>query len=100
MLMPGVNPVALARFNPMVPLPAPVLTVTVYVVPEPLRVLIPDPLTPVVVSEKLLAVNPVTDDAKVTVYCTEDALVGLDVTRLIEFMAIGAAIVVKFDTAP
>ena len=67
-LIAGDKPVELARFNLIVPSPEPVFTVTTNeFVPEPTDVMLA-PLTPVVVNEKLLVVNPVTVAPKVTVY--------------------------------
>ena len=52
--MPGDNPVALLKFKPSVPLPAPVFTVTVYDEPDPLTVVTLAPATlPVVANAKL-----------------------------------------------
>ena len=83
--IPGVIPVALARFSLMVPSPVPVVTGMVQVVPDPVTVPMLAPVTPpVTVKIKLEAVTPVTDEPNVAVKFTVVALVGLDDARLIE----------------
>ncbi len=72
-------------FNPSVPVPVPVLAETVHVVPLPVTEVIAGvPPSPVLTSEKLLAVTPVTLAPKVTVQETLAALVGLVPARMIE----------------
>ena len=67
------------------PLPLPVLAVTVYVVPLPVTELTagvpPNPLT---ANAKSAEPTPVTDSLKVTVQLTLVAFVGLPTARLIE----------------
>ena len=73
----------------MVPSPEPVLTVMVHEVPEPDTLLTLAPLTPpVVLNEKSLADKPVTEAAKVAVYCTEAALVSVLLTAVNELMVV------------
>ena len=74
------------------PSPEPVFIVTVQLVPEPLTVLTLAPLTlPVVVNEKSLVDNPLTDAANVAVYCTDAAFVDVLVTALSELIVVFAA---------
>ena len=91
--MPGVMPVALSRFNPMVLSPVPVFTVIVRVfVLRPVIVPTLAPLiVPAVVNEKLLADIAVTGAPKVAVYCTVAAFVGLEETAVMEFMVVEGA---------
>ena len=69
---------ALERSRRIVPSPVPVLTVTVYVVPEPARPVIEAPLTPVWVRLKLVASTPVTASLNVTVKSAVAAFVGVE----------------------
>ena len=55
---------------------------------------------PMVVNEKLLVVNPVTEAPKVTVYCTVEALVRLDDTSVMELIVVGAGVTVKVAEGP
>ena len=100
-LMPGDKPVALARFNPIVPSPVPVFTVMVYVVPDPETEATLAPLTlPVVVKEKLLVLSPVNEAPNVAVYCIVDAFVRLEDTSVIELIVVGAGATVKVAEGP
>jgi hypothetical protein len=72
----------------MVPSPLPVLTVIVQLVPEPLTLLTDAPLTPLLFKEKSLVDKPVTEAAKVAVYCTEDAFVVVLLTAVNELMVV------------
>jgi hypothetical protein len=82
----------------MVPSPVPVLTVIVQLVPEPLTLLTDAPLTPLLFKEKSPIVKPVTEAAKVAVYCTEDALVVVLLTAVNELMVVLGVLSVP-DTA-
>ena len=91
------KPVALARFNWIVPSPVPVVTGTVQVmlslvVGVPMFALV-TPLTPVVVTLKLLAVTPVTAEPNTAEKLTLAAFVGVPATRLIEFIVVGVIVV-------
>ncbi|MBV6465971.1 MAG: hypothetical protein PGMFKBFP_01268 [Anaerolineales bacterium] len=68
----------------MVPLPVPVLTVTVYAAPEPLTLVMDAPVTPLVVNSKSPASTPVTASEKVTVKSTLAALVGFVLARVMD----------------
>ena len=61
----------------IVPLPEPVLTETIYEVPEPVTVVMDAPVTPVVTRLKSLASTPVTDLEKYTSNFMLEELVGL-----------------------
>jgi len=75
-----------------------VFTVTAHEVPEPLTPVTLAPLTPVVFKVKSLADRPLTDAAKVAVYCTEAALVVVLDTAVSELMVVLGALSVP-DTA-
>ncbi|OIQ66091.1 hypothetical protein GALL_523440 [mine drainage metagenome] len=86
----GVTPVLLTIFNPSVPLPLPVLAVTVQVVPLPVTpVMAGVPLNPPLTSAKLLLATPLTLALKVTVQDTLAALVGLVLAVLIDWTVTG-----------
>src|SRR6266566_2089234 len=72
------------RFSPIVPLPLPVLTVTVRLAPVPLTPVIDGPETPVVASAKSDAPTPNTFWLKVTVKSTLPAFVGVAPARTID----------------
>jgi hypothetical protein len=75
----------LTIFNPSVPLPVPVLAVTVRVAPLPVTEVIAGvPPSPEFTSLKLLLLIPVTLALNVTVQETLDALVGLAPATLID----------------
>src|SRR5215218_2702723 len=74
-----------------VPLPAPVATVTVQVVPEPTVAVMLGPVSPVLARTKSVLSTPVTLSLKVTVHCTLVAFVGDAPTRLID-TTVGAAL--------
>src|ERR1044072_270628 len=82
----GVIPVIFTMSRRRVPLPVPVLTVTVrvFVLSAPVTdvILAPVILPAVTVTAKLEAVTPVAGPLKVTMNCTELALVGVVVKRL------------------
>ena len=65
------------------PLPEPVLTVTMYVAPDPPTAVMEVPVTPVVVRAKSATSTLLTDSEKVTVKSTLVALVGLVSARTI-----------------
>jgi hypothetical protein len=72
-------------FSPSVPLPVPVLAVTVQVVPPPLTPVIAGvPPSPTLTGTKLPLLTPVTLVLNITVQETLAALVGLAAARLIE----------------
>src|ERR1043165_7942573 len=68
-------PVALVMLRPRVPLPEPVLTVTVQVVPLPVTLAILAPVMPLAARAKLAAVSPVTGLLKTTLKLMLDLLV-------------------------
>src|SRR5262245_44793053 len=73
------------RFRPSVPLPVPVLAVTVYWLPLPLTAVIVAPVTaPVVARAKSEVSTPVTLSLNTTVHDTLVAFVGVAPTRLID----------------
>ena len=72
-----VMPVPLTTSRCSVPVPRPVLTVTVHVVPEPLTPATDAAVMPLVATAKLPAVTPVTASLNVSVYVTVSAIVGL-----------------------
>ena len=73
-------------------MPAPVLAVTVQVVPEPLtRVIAGEPVRPLEMRLKLPATTPVTASLNVTVHWTDARVVGVVLTRLIE-TTVGAVV--------
>ena len=85
-------PVVLDRFRPSVPSPATVVTVTVRVVPGPAETALTDPLAvPVAARLKLPVAPPETDSLNVTSHCSEVALVGVPVTRLMD-TTVGAVV--------
>ena len=73
-----------ARLRPSVPLPVPLLALTVYVVPLPVTPVIDVPVTPLATSAKSPASTPVTASEKVTVQLTEAAAVDAGPMRLME----------------
>ena len=75
----------------MVPLPEPVLTLTVYVAPDPVMLVMDAPVTPVVVKLKSVISTPVTDSEKVTVKTTLVAPIVLGLARMME-MTVGALV--------
>src|SRR5690349_9377852 len=88
------------RFRPSVPLPEPVLAVTVYVAPEPLRpVIAGEPPRPPLASMKSLASTPETLSLNVTFQFTLEALVGLGFARAIETTVGTVASIVRCRTA-
>ena len=66
------------------PFPVPVLTVTVYVAPEPITVATEAPFRVPIVIVKSVAFTPVTASEKVTVKSTLAALLGLELARTME----------------
>ncbi|MBV6465970.1 MAG: hypothetical protein PGMFKBFP_01267 [Anaerolineales bacterium] len=81
----------------MVPSPVPVLTVTVYVAPEPLTLAMDAPVTPLVVKSKSPTSTPVTASEKVTVKFTLAALVGLASARKME-VTVGAVLSIVYSS--
>ena len=74
-----------SRSRRIVPLPEPVLTVTIQAVPEPLTEVTEAPVTPLaMVVEKLPLATPVTASEKVTAKVAVDDPVGLEVPSAIE----------------
>ena len=93
-------PVVLDRFRPSVPSPATVVTVTVRVVPGPAETALTDPLAvPVAARLKLPVAPPETDSLNVTSHCSEVALVGVPVTRLMD-TTVGAVVSMVNVLAP
>ena len=88
LLTDGVTPAELFISNCRVPLPLPVFTVIVQEVPEPLTAEIAAPLTPLVFKVKSAVDKPLTDAAKVAVYCTEVAFVVVLLTAVNELMVV------------
>jgi len=96
--MPFDIPIAFARFSCMVPSPVPVLTGTVQVILS-LVVGVPmlafdTPLTPIVVTLKLLADTPVTAEPKTAVKLTEAEFVVAELTLAIELIVVDGAVTV------
>jgi hypothetical protein len=91
---PSVTPVDAVWFRPRLPLPPPVLAVTVHVVvgavPET-DVIVGEPVRPVFASVKFDAVTPLTGSLNVTVHETLEAFVGDEPTRLIDVTVGGVA---------
>src|SRR6185436_3734044 len=75
----------------IVPLPVPVLMVTVHVAPEPLTFVTDAPSTPVVVKLKSAVSTPVMDSENVTVNCILGRLVGLAFMQVLE-ITVGAVV--------
>jgi hypothetical protein len=79
----------LMKLSPSVPLPVPVLAVTVYVVPVPITPLMAAPLIPDGTIAKSACVTPLTLLLKVTVNATDDVFVGLGCANTIELTLTG-----------
>ena len=85
LLLPSTIESLSTRFKPSVPLPLPVITVTVYTLPGPAGIEKMDaPVSPVVTRLKSLASTPETFSLNVTVQATLTEFVGLMLDRTME----------------